>query len=142
MFKFCQSEYKKVFKYLSSAKKTGRSKDIKKSLLMLTDALRRLSVQSKENNLIFSDFIYDPKMFFKVIDKRLSFIGADIEIHTNGLIAQMLEMIGVVDYQKIADRLGQSILNLHSQLSRGNKEPTKEYEELKEAIDIIRLITK
>lgn len=125
---------------MSQARKSGQDDSVKSSLVFFSDILEADLKKIAQKPLIFSDFIYDQGMIFKTIDSKTDSVGVDVEVHTNGLLAQMLESIGVVDYQKIADGLKNAIESLHAQLSKGNTNSVEEQKKLKDTIDTIRVV--
>lgn len=137
MLIYSQSLYKKIFSKLSKAKKSGSSEDIRKSLRFFSDSIRDMISKNKIKLSILSDFVHDENMFFKAKHSKLSNDGPDLNITTNGLIAQMLDMILVKDYEKISDDVSSAIDNLYAKISVSKHEALEEKEKLIIALDYI-----
>lgn len=130
-----QSIYELTFVRLSEARKIGKDSEVRKALELFSDSLKNLVNETTTNPLVLSEFVVDERMFFPTIKNQYAQVGPDIEIRTTGLISQMLEMISIKDFEKVSTELNQALLDLHSRLSRGQKDISEEKGRLLHILD-------
>ncbi len=129
--------YETLSKKLSEAGKSGDFGKIKESLLFFADTLTC--------ELGGKDLVYPALSSLFVSDENALFsknaVSAYSTQKTNGLVAQLLEKIGVVEFERISEGVEDGLWSVESGLSRNAPDVEKEEDkkELMEALEVLRL---
>ena len=87
----------------------------------------------------FSKFIEDKDFLFSANTNYTQNGVVDVKLQTNGLLAQIFELCGVVNYNNLSENIKDTIFDLHSNLSRGIDKNGEKITKIKEALDLIDL---
>lgn len=130
--------YKDIFLKLSTAKESGQSEKIKEALSSLCDFIDN-AVKISLKTSTFAEFVIDEQIMFKTNRNILSKNIADINIKSTGLVSQLLDMVGVSEYENIANGLSDSIDDIHSLLSSGKEVSEAVIDEVLNASRVLRM---
>lgn len=127
---FCQTNYKKIFKKLSTSRKSVE--DSREAIIYMCGLLKKCKVKD------FKDFILDEKMLLPT-NLNTSMENVDVQIQTDGLISQILENIGDKEHKSRVLEIQKLIFELQSPYH--NKNLLDSYRNaLKELLNEILLI--
>lgn len=130
--------YKHITENLISARGSHDIQKIKEALLFIIQSLENI-LEGQLSHETFSDFVHDPDMLFSINKDVFSESHPDTTIVTTGLIDQSLEMAGLTKHKKFADELKDSLLDLHSSLSRDLVDIENKKRKLSDVLEDIRL---
>ena len=110
--------YNKLLTSLNKAKKSNSRIIAKKYLLIFLNDFKTL-IEKVNNYKDLTEIVILDKSFIFSSQKSISNkkYTADVELVTNGLLAQALEYIRIDNYNEISDTLKQFALDLESDLS-------------------------
>jgi hypothetical protein len=131
--------YETISKKLSEARHSGNPEQIKEALLFLAGSLTQLLEKKDATYDLFAPFSFDKDMLFK--KDTGDFSGVGVRTMTKGLVSQLLDMIGIVEYEKISEDVSDSIFGVMADLSRNapSDKTEKDKKELKEALEVLQL---
>ncbi len=131
--------YEIISKKFSEAQKTREPQQIKEAIIFLADYLTSLLEKKDATYDLFSPFSFDKDMLFKT--DTGDFSGVGVRTITKGTVARLLDSIGVVEYEKISDDVGDAVSSVMADLSRNapQEKIEKSKKELKEALEILQL---
>lgn len=128
--------YTEIYNILARSRMSGDKEEIKRALIVSIEEIRQ-SLRGKLSYQTFSNFIHDPHLLLGG-ELEISYEKVvDSSIKTSGMIAQLLEILGVSSYTSLSNKLKESIFNLHAVLSRGLDSIQKEKKDLEDILDQI-----
>ncbi len=134
--------YKKIGYELAHTKEKEQASEVKKTLLSFISELElaiNLPEERLREELPFAEFIEDADFIFGVEDMLLTNQNKpDLNVSTNGLLAELLEACSIDDGKRLADELKDSIFALHSGLSKGKDSVIKEIQAVHSSLDKIK----
>lgn len=134
--------YTQIFTKLSQAKKDGQRDVIKQALLFFIteiEAILELPYETQKKTLPFSEFIEDPKFIFGAENQSaFNEEGPDMNISTEGLVAELLARCDVPNGKHTANSLRDALFALHSKLSRGVSDNESETGEIRLVLEDIK----
>ncbi|MCX6739517.1 MAG: hypothetical protein NT098_05755 [Candidatus Parcubacteria bacterium] len=136
------AEYETIVKKLSEGKESGNPEQIKESIVFLSDILIHKLEKEELTYEEFSFFTFvDKNQIFRVNKKIVSDVGVIVQVTSIGMVAQMLDMIGVIKYEKISDNVHNALWNLTSSASINSPEyREKDKKDLMEALEVLQLV--
>jgi len=134
--------YTHIFTKLSQAKKNGQRYAIKHALLFFIteiEAVLELPHETQKKTLPFSEFIEDPKFIFGVENQSVfNEEVPDINISTEGLIAELFARCDIPNSKHTAKNLRNALFALHSKLSRGISDNERETGEIRLILEDVK----
>jgi len=128
--------YEQILSQLGNAKATGDPETIKKAVLQMIGMIRE-SLDRPFDYLVFWPLVNDESYIFETTEHVYSKTKADVTIRSSGLLNQVLKAANVPNHQVFVDSLDDTLGELHSSLSRGEKDTQRERDDLLRALLVL-----
>ena len=130
--------YNKIVLSLKKAKESGNNQTIKKCLKSIVGDLMSLA-SSKLELSTFSDFIRDESYLFQTDRMNYSQSEADLRVVGNGLLDDVLDILGIVEHHSISSAIRDGIYDLQGAISRNETDLSRLVDTLKDSICVLDL---
>lgn len=130
--------YDDIYQKFVGARKDGDRETARIAIKFFVDSIKSALNQPLSVGT-FSKFIEDKNFLFSTNTDYFHSEVVEANLQTNGLLAQIFEIYGIIDHDNLSENIKDSIFDLHSNLSRGIMGDKDKINKILKILDLIRL---